>query len=358
MNPRITLLVPTFNRANFLADCLESLLNQSLPPSQLIVVNDGSEDHTLSAIKPYLDRVEYYETNQVGKPGALNYGLDKVSGDYLWIFDDDDVALPDALRRFVEPLEKNRAYDFSFSSYFYTGNQAHSHKLGNVMGIQHIPDLTEKGPLIPLLEWNYLGGAALFARTALYEHVGNFDASLYRSQDYEMAVRIVRKCRGIQIPGGPTFHYRQHEELRGRKEERFKAHEKLKYWLQYDQVFFRNIYKELPLADYLPPGCKITGKKRQALLQRIAIMRSKLLFPEAINDLGLLAKIDDTDPFTQQERAIIVKILTPPFYKMEKPGDLDIFFKEIKKLAESSRILNQLQNEIFFILKKYQESKN
>ena len=46
MNPQITILVPTFNRAHFIAECLDSLLNQTLAASQIIVVNDGSEDHT------------------------------------------------------------------------------------------------------------------------------------------------------------------------------------------------------------------------------------------------------------------------------------------------------------------------
>jgi glycosyltransferase involved in cell wall biosynthesis len=352
MNPQISVLVPTFNRANFLAECLESLLNQSFPASQIIVVNDGSEDHTLSVIKPYLDKIEYYETNQLGKPSALNFGLKKVSGDYLWIFDDDDVALPNALLRFVEPLEKNREYDFSFSTYFYTTSRADNHKIGKVKRIQKIPDLIGQGPLIPLLEWNYLGGAALFARTSIYNYVGNFDTELYRSQDYEMAIRIVRKFKGIQIDGGPTFHYRQHNDLRGYKEERFKEHEKFKYWLKYDQIFFRKIYKELPLADYLPPGSYLEEKRRQALLQRLSILRSKMLFPEAINDLRLLAQIDDCSHFSQEEKAIVLKILPPPFYKLDSILDMNIFFEEIKKLSVSSRTIFLLNAEIISILKQ------
>lgn len=349
MNPKITVLVPTFNRANFLAECLESLLNQSLPASQILIVNDGSEDHTLSAIKPYFDRVEYYETNQLGKPSAINYGLKKVSGDYLWIFDDDDVALPNALIRFVEPLEKNQDYDFSFSTYFYTNNQEGNNKIGKVLGIQQIPDLTKRGPLIPLLEWNYLGGAALFARTSIYDDVGNFDAELYRSQDYEMAIRIVRNFKGVQIEENPTFHYRQHNELRGCKEERFKAQEKLKYWFKYDQIFFRKIYKDLPLEDYLPPGSNIKEKRRQALLQRISIMASKLLITEVIRDLRLLAQTENYIPFSQEEKTIIIKTIFPPFYKLGSILDSRIFLEEIEQLSASSKIINLLKAEMISI---------
>ena len=358
MNPKITVLVPTFNRANFLAECLESLINQSLPASQIIVVNDGSEDHTLSIIEPYLDRVEYYETNQLGKPSAINYGLKRVSGDYLWIFDDDDVALPSALLRFVEPLEENRDFDFSFSEYYYTTSREDNHKIGEVKGIQPIPDLFSRGPLIPLLEANYLGGAALFARTDVYNSVGNFDPELYRSQDYEMAVRIVRKFKGLKLEGAPTFHYRQHNDLRGCKEERFEAQEKFKYWLKYDQIFFRKIYEELPLAEYLPPETYVGNRRRQALLQRIEIMTSKLLFSEVIKDLRLLAQIDDRSPFSTEEKTIIKKILTPPFYKMGSIITCDDFFEEIKKLSESSMTIRLLKNEIISILNQRKKTKN
>ena len=84
MNPKVTILVPTFNRAHFIAECLDSLLNQTLAASQIIVVNDGSEDHTLSVVMPYMDRIEYYLARQDIRQG------------------DSDSALS-----FIESLEKN-----------------------------------------------------------------------------------------------------------------------------------------------------------------------------------------------------------------------------------------------------------
>src|SRR3989338_4269347 len=99
-HPKITVLIPTFNRAAFLAECLDSLLSQTLPATQILVANDGSTDNTLEVLKPYRNRIDYTETPQLGKPSAINFAMDKVTGDYLWIFDDDDVCLPDALERF------------------------------------------------------------------------------------------------------------------------------------------------------------------------------------------------------------------------------------------------------------------
>jgi glycosyltransferase involved in cell wall biosynthesis len=356
MNPQITILVPTFNRAHFIAECLDSLLNQTLAASQIIVVNDGSEDHTLSVVMPYMDRIEYYETNQLGKPSAINCGLQKVSGDYLWIFDDDDVAMPNALMRFVSPLEEHSCYDFSFSTYYYTGSQS-NYKIGRVEGIQQIPDLNARGALIPLLEWNYLGGAALFARSAIYDNVGHFDPELYRSQDYEMAIRIVRNYKGVEIEGDPTFHYRQHNELRGYSEERFKGEEKLKYWFKYDQIIFRKIYKELSIEEYLPPGKSKNEKKRQAYLQRISVMASKLLYSEVIRDFRMLAQIKNYSPFSQEEKAIILKIMTPPFYRVGGILDNKVITKEIEKISRSSKLISLLKAEMISIVKQAKKLK-
>ncbi|UCG35509.1 MAG: glycosyltransferase family 2 protein [Candidatus Omnitrophota bacterium] len=85
--PKITVLIPTFNRAEYLAECLDSIITQTLPPHQIIVVNDGSTDQTVKVIENYLKSIEYFETNQFGKPCAINHGLERTLGEYLWIFD-------------------------------------------------------------------------------------------------------------------------------------------------------------------------------------------------------------------------------------------------------------------------------
>ena len=92
--PTVSVIVPTFNRARYLPECLESLLAQTFPPTQIVVVNDGSTDDTASAVKPYLDRIEYIEKENGGKSSALNLVLPNIRNDYVWIFDDDGDPCP------------------------------------------------------------------------------------------------------------------------------------------------------------------------------------------------------------------------------------------------------------------------
>ena len=336
--PKVTVLIPTFNRARYLPQCLDSILGQTLKPYQVILVNDGSTDDTRDVIKPYRDRIDYAEIENKGKSNAVNHGLLMATGDYVWIFDDDDVVIPDAIERFVAPLEEWPEYDYSFSTFFVTRKEEGDDGLGAIVRESMIPDLESRGPLIPLLEANYLGGAAIFTRRSCYDRVGGYDTDLVRSQDYEMAIRLTRAFKGVRVQGGPTFYLRRHQESRGSLRDRFPAaHQKTK-WLQYGQVIFRRLHKELPLEDYLPPGSCLKEERRQALLQRLAIMACKLLVSEVIEDLEELKQLNSPRPFSDAERKIIAKmVLQTPWQSETKLFDTLSFQAGINNIIFSNK---------------------
>ncbi len=317
--PKVSVLIPTFNRAKYLPRCLDSIFSQTLRPHQVIVVNDGSTDETHSVIRPYQDKVDYVEMENGGKSGAVNRGLSEAVGDYVWIFDDDDVAFPDAIERLVAPLVKYSEYGFSFGSRVIVQGGEDVGQLGDIVKESEIPDLETKGPLIPLLEACYLGGASLLARKACYDLVGGYDTDLVRSQDYEMAIRLTRSFKGVRVPGGPIFYACQHPGPRGCLRDRFPAGQMKRKWLQYGQGILRKLRNELPLTEYLPPGMDLKENRRQAILQRLAIMVSRLLAQEAIADLEELKQLNDQRPFNEMERTIIANLVVrTPWYQTGK----------------------------------------
>jgi len=348
-NPKISVIIPTYNRSAYLAECLDSILSQTLPPSQILVVNDDSTDDTVRAIEPFMPKIEFLENRYLrGRPSAINTGLERVRGDYVWIFDDDDIALPDALERFVAPLESYPEKGFSYGTFYKTGINSDSTGASQLLGESKIPEarINKEGFLIPLMDANFIGGAALFARTSVYKKIGFFDPALVRSQDYDINIRVARCFNGTRVAGGPTFHYRQHNGMRGCMHERFPSKDKFRYWLKYDQIIFRKLYRELPLSEYLPPGKILDINIRQALLQRMAIMASKLLLPELIKDLRLLASVSSNDKFSRKERFIIQSLMTRvPYYK-EGTVLHNNFFKEIDVLANKSPLINLLNGEM------------
>ena len=351
MAPKITVIIPTFNRSIYLKECLDSILSQTLQPHQVIVVNDGSNDRTREVLDPYLPIIDYVETGQTGKAVALNVSLEGVKGEYVWIFDDDDVALPDALERFVTPLEADPTCGFSYSTYFYTATRSQDDRIGDVLGESRIPDLQDQDLLISLLESDFLGGASIFARTTCYRQVGNFDPALVRSEDYEMLIRLARQFTGVRVAGGPTFHYRQHDGMRGSAMDRFEAAHRNNKWLEYDQLVFRRLYGELPLEVYLPHGTPLRGHLRRAHLQRLAVVASKLMFSEMAACLEDLARLEQPSPFSKQEREILYRLIVRrPFYGAGSFYDNLESFDLIRRLASASPAMRRLRLETMRVI--------
>jgi glycosyltransferase involved in cell wall biosynthesis len=312
--PRISVLIPTYTRATLLESCLESILGQVLRPTQILVIDDGSTDSTPELLEGLRPAVESIRVPQGGKSTALNAGLRLATGDYLWFFDDDDIAVPDALERFVAPLERDPSLGFSYSHYWYTPCLDDG-RLDEPKGFSTIPDVQTRGFLAPLLEFNFLSGAALFARTRCYAVVGGFDPALVRSQEYDMAIRIARRFQGEQVRGGPTFHLRLHSGPRGSESDRFRADAKKRKWLEYDQIIFRRLRQELSLEEYLGPGLAIDSHRRSALLQRAVAMASKSLFAEALEDLAEIAHGPDQSDLRPYEIPLVRKgLASRPFY--------------------------------------------
>lgn len=102
----ISVIIPTFNRAQCLETAVKSVLAQTFPDYELIVVDDGSTDNTPQVVQPYLDRITYLICEHRGKSAALNSALAACKGVWVAILDSDDEWLPRKLERQVETLQQ------------------------------------------------------------------------------------------------------------------------------------------------------------------------------------------------------------------------------------------------------------
>jgi glycosyltransferase involved in cell wall biosynthesis len=307
-HPAVTVLVPTFNREKFVAESLESIFAQTLPPKQVIVINDGSTDGTDAALKPFLPNIEYLVTENRGKPTALNLGMARVTGDYVWIMDDDDVALPDALERHTQLLEGHPEYGWTYSSFINSTTRSED---GRILphGENLLPSFPEDEFLIRLMEGCFLIHPTIVVRTACYREVGPFLTELVRCQDYEMAIRLARKFRAGRV-SGPTLYHRHHPGVRGNARDSFEVGRMYLKWIEYAQIFFRKLRTEMSLSEYLPGYPADVDVRpldlRRAYLQRMAIMARKRLLDEMIEDLRLAQQTPEANqPFSSSERAML-----------------------------------------------------
>jgi hypothetical protein len=162
-----------------------------------------------------------------------------------------------------------------------------------------------------------------------------------------MAIRIARRFTGIRIPGSATFHYRQHAGLRGRAHDQFQAGTRFRKWLEYDQMIFRDLYQQMTLAEYLPPGTSPKEGLRQAYLQRLAILASKLLMPEIHTELDIIATLPDQTPLSTPERQIVRSLVfNHPFYRQGSVVERFAFHDHIRRLAKTSTVVRMIRQEL------------
>lgn len=285
---KVSVIVPTFNRAHYLRECLDSLLAQTVAASEIIVVNDWSTDNTAEILREYGKAVRVIEKPNGGKSSALNVWLERASGDLVWIMDDDDVALPDALERHVDALERNPDAGFTYSSYLSGAFPVGLPWREAVVGLEEVrmPSLSDDELFVRCLEACFIMHQSMVVRKLCYDEVGPFDESLPRAHDHEMNLRLARQYRGVRI-GEPTFCLRLHAGERGTGTIRI-PFERVEEFSRKDGIsIYRRLHGELSLREYLPKNEQETppeGWAVKALTQRARIMVRKGVFDLAWAD--------------------------------------------------------------------------
>ncbi|WP_420392635.1 ATP-grasp fold amidoligase family protein [Acuticoccus sp.] len=284
----VSAIVPTYNRADLIGESLESLLSQTTPPRQIVVVDDGSIDDTRSVLAGFGSAIELVRKENGGKASAMNRGMAHATQPLLWFFDDDDIAVPDALSTLYNALhdEPDAAFAYGLVDKF-TG--AWPSPLSPPCIAYAARD--RQALYLKLLEDFFIWQCATLVRRDCLAAIGPFNESFARSQDYEMILRMVKRYHGVAVPR-VVFHQRHHDRTRGPQSARVNAAQIEETWRSYAYRLFGEVRAREPLSSY----CDVSGEEpltsRQtvtALLQRSAAMGRKGLWAEATEDMTAAA---------------------------------------------------------------------
>ena len=111
INPKVSVIIAVYNGEEYISLAIESLLNQSFPELEIIIINDGSTDKTKDIISSYTDpRIVLLNTNNKGAGAARNYGISHSNTEYIAILDSDDIALKDRILLQYNFLRSNKDY--------------------------------------------------------------------------------------------------------------------------------------------------------------------------------------------------------------------------------------------------------
>jgi len=290
----VSVLVPTFNRANYISECLDSLLAQSVPPLEIIVIDDGSEDGTAALLSSYGERIRHVRKENGGKPSAVNLGLAMARGDLIWIFDDDDVALPDAIETRLACLNDHPEAGFVYSPHYY-GSDGPDGRIQRGR-LHEVPHFDNDTFFFELMKGCFFHLATALVRADVYLKIGGFDGELLSSEDYDMQLRLARASKPAFSPVA-SFIFRKHAGLRGAKAIRYKATQRSTVFRKFDQRVGQKLRASLAPGEYLVPRQTeelSSEAHKQGLLNRMTVMASKGCIPEMFDDLRQLLSLPET----------------------------------------------------------------
>ena len=184
--PRVSVVIPAYNNAVYTAETVESVLAQTYRDFELIVVDDGSTDHTRAAMTVYADRIQYIYKENGGACSARNAGLERARGEFVACLDCDDLWLPEHLERSVAVLEAQQDLSMVFGpSYLIDGE-------GREIGVTNYKfDLDQA--YVDLLRENFIVANTVVMRRVFLEQVGPFDERIFIPADWDLWLRLARR---------------------------------------------------------------------------------------------------------------------------------------------------------------------
>lgn len=192
---RITVVIPSYNHEKYIAQAIQSVLEQTYQDFEIVITDDGSRDGTVDVIKTFRDpriRLFCFDRNQ-GACAAMNNNIREAKGEFIAVLNSDDLFLPDKLEKQVAFLDKNQEIGAVF------GHPKLIDEVGNdFVDASHLYQIVFKQSNRTRFEWlhhffyqsNALCHPTVLIRKQCYKKVGYFDERFAQLPDYDFWIRL------------------------------------------------------------------------------------------------------------------------------------------------------------------------
>ncbi len=193
---KVSVVIPTFNRAHLLRDALDSVLQQTFQDFEIVIVDDGSTDGTTELVQTISDtRIRYFTQDHRGVAAALNHGWQNARGTYIGRLDSDDCWSPTLLQELVNALEANPKIAVAYARA--QGMNANGESLTQLIGAQEkFPSETLKS----LVYGDFVSPMAVLIRRDALAQVGGYDESLIANEDWDLWLRLAQNFQFAYVP--------------------------------------------------------------------------------------------------------------------------------------------------------------
>lgn len=207
---KVSVIIPTYNRAAYLGSALRSLFAQSYKNFEVIVVDDGSTDNTKDIIAAFSDpRLKYFYIPNGGPSRARNYGIRQTDGEAIAFLDSDDCWDSDKLEKQVDILTTSPKVGLVFSDYRYISERG-TVVMDSALRSRY-PELVPGIEMMHILEDCPITTDTAMIRRSVLEKAGYFDEELIYAEDFDLWIRILL-VSSIYFISRPMTSYRLHNE--------------------------------------------------------------------------------------------------------------------------------------------------
>tara|TARA_B100000925_G_C21981074_1_gene462350 strand:- start:192 stop:1181 length:990 start_codon:yes stop_codon:yes gene_type:complete len=265
---KVSIIIPVFNLENFILNCLKSCFNQSYKNLEVIIVNDGSEDKTLTVIENYINDKSIFNVYTIENSGAAyarDFGFKKSSGEYIFFLDGDDYIPNNAIDLLVKNAIKNGS-DIVDGNYAFLINNKIIEK-----GQYTFDFLDDKQYLRLLIEKQRLYLCFKLIKRSLYKNVF-IPSEITIGEDAIVIIQIISNSKLISKCNSIIYHYNRRDDsvtLKRKPKDLIALHHSNK-WIcnylieNYDQTVSSYLVQKISLNDFLfyLNFLRITGKYR------------------------------------------------------------------------------------------------
>ncbi|HET9645560.1 MAG TPA: glycosyltransferase [Burkholderiaceae bacterium] len=224
--PAISVIIPAYNASATLGRAIGSVLEQTRPAHEIIVVDDGSRDGTAEVARHYGPRVQIVQQANAGPSAARNRGVEAATGDWIAFLDADDWYYPDRLERHSRMIEADRALDFLVGNFDYrdsSGTRMHSSMSVTRLGRELLAMYGSNGHAV--IEGEDLGRyiSEQFSDTRMltlpkrtFSELGGFPLELRICEDVVFLLRLCARSRrgGVTCTPGAVYLVHEHGLIR------------------------------------------------------------------------------------------------------------------------------------------------
>jgi glycosyltransferase involved in cell wall biosynthesis len=248
MNSLVSVIIPAFNRVDYIDQTVRSVLEQTYPSIELIVVDDGSSDGTFEKLQNYgggLKLLTHQNNSNMGQSASINLGLRESRGKYIAILDSDDYWAYDKIEKQVAFLERHTDVGLVYTNGY--GVDSDGNMIYSFYDERHIE---QNDPNAVLLDCYILLPQSSLVRKSVFDKAGYFEDQYRAAQDHDMLIRIAEITELAYLPQY-LFYYRRHANSISNKNQKLR-------WM--------NGFKILNNAQKRYSYKKSTIRKRKAVL--------------------------------------------------------------------------------------------